>query len=612
MFGSTNNNYYSRSQAPRTNANCVSFGESANDTARLMVGDVPNDSTFGDTQGPGNRRVSSPYDVEDNFNFAGDGTFTTNTFSVTFEGLTAEFGDRLASAQALNTTASGADLDFQASELVTQMWSVPPFLNATRVEVGNAKAVLRGSMFSFADLIVYVGDFNTLSGSFVIDGFATSFNSTTKNAIQLGDVTNVYTTQKENGISAVTVMVNSASSLKPSTLGFQNLNVTVGSHIISTFGDFSFKGASLEINSCGDNGYSGGDGNGTSGVLILLLILIAGLCGCGVVFFMYQKKRKPFIQNSGWNGNQNYMNNQTYNNTSNYGYQSPTEFNGGQIPQSAPQTIYSGYQNQFDFTNEPHANQFPPPIHNVNDASEDSLLRSNQFYDIFPVDSPAALAEAVRTATLPNSMLLSSSKYTMMEPRLHSAFPYHGRQPFIKIGAMDHYNGVQTVEFETNQDVSIQSNQPLLPHQDLLRGFENDQCYYEVKIKHMDSFAPVTIAFGYASIPYPSFRLPGWDRNSIGFHSDDGAVFVNDVDYGTPSGHGKLKVGDVVGAGYYVVKNGDTIVCKFYFTVNGERLRQKYSDSSFEPAKIYPTVGSDSNCTLELSFGNVNKAFFPM
>ncbi|KAG5951982.1 hypothetical protein E4U53_001875 [Claviceps sorghi] len=47
--------------------------------------------------------------------------------------------------------------------------------------------------------------------------------------------------------------------------------------------------------------------------------------------------------------------------------------------------------------------------------------------------------------------------------------------------------------------------------------------YYEVRILGGNS-----LAVGFAALPYPSFRLPGWHRGSLAVHGDDGRRYVND------------------------------------------------------------------------------------
>ena len=56
------------------------------------------------------------------------------------------------------------------------------------------------------------------------------------------------------------------------------------------------------------------------------------------------------------------------------------------------------------------------------------------------------------------------------------------------------------------------------------------------------------IAVGYCAKPYPGWRLPGWERASLGVHGDDGRRFVNDS-YGGKDFTKAFKPGETVGIG---------------------------------------------------------------
>ena len=56
------------------------------------------------------------------------------------------------------------------------------------------------------------------------------------------------------------------------------------------------------------------------------------------------------------------------------------------------------------------------------------------------------------------------------------------------------------------------------------------------------------IAIGYCAKPYPSWRLPGWERASLGVHGDDGRRFVNDT-WGGKDFTTKFVEGETVGIG---------------------------------------------------------------
>jgi hypothetical protein len=90
--------------------------------------------------------------------------------------------------------------------------------------------------------------------------------------------------------------------------------------------------------------------------------------------------------------------------------------------------------------------------------------------------------------------------------------------------------------------------------------------YFEVKIVQFGEDAPklksknpfsrhrhaeepdAGLAMGFFAPPYPPFRLPGWQRGSLGVHSDDGRRYVNDthggLDFTSP-----FRAGQVVGLG---------------------------------------------------------------
>jgi len=89
---------------------------------------------------------------------------------------------------------------------------------------------------------------------------------------------------------------------------------------------------------------------------------------------------------------------------------------------------------------------------------------------------------------------------------------------------------------------------------------EKLQTYYEIELLEHDPANTVAIGLGSLAFNPTSTDLVGWRNASYGYHSDDGAIFVN---------HGQpvlkcttFKQGDTVGVGY----NDDDI----YFTKNGE------------------------------------------
>ncbi|KAG8533836.1 uncharacterized protein KY384_001577 [Bacidia gigantensis] len=70
--------------------------------------------------------------------------------------------------------------------------------------------------------------------------------------------------------------------------------------------------------------------------------------------------------------------------------------------------------------------------------------------------------------------------------------------------------------------------------------------YFEVEILSIGDES--TLALGFCAIPYPTWRLPGWERASLGVHSDNGHRYVNDP-WGGKDFTQPFKSGDTVGIG---------------------------------------------------------------
>lgn len=103
--------------------------------------------------------------------------------------------------------------------------------------------------------------------------------------------------------------------------------------------------------------------------------------------------------------------------------------------------------------------------------------------------------------------------------------------------------------------------------------------YYEIKIisKGRDGY----MGIGLAAQEVNMQRLPGWDKQSYGYHGDDGHSFCSS---GTGIPYGPtFTTGDIVGCGYNLVES----TC--FYTKNGLNLGQAFSD--LPPVPLFPTVG---------------------
>ncbi|KAL8987989.1 MAG: hypothetical protein Q9177_002871 [Variospora cf. flavescens] len=75
--------------------------------------------------------------------------------------------------------------------------------------------------------------------------------------------------------------------------------------------------------------------------------------------------------------------------------------------------------------------------------------------------------------------------------------------------------------------------------------------YFEVKVKLYGQGRggdASSLAVGYCAVPYPTWRMPGWERGSLAVHGDDGRRYVNDS-WGGKDFTSAIKEGETVGLG---------------------------------------------------------------
>lgn len=116
--------------------------------------------------------------------------------------------------------------------------------------------------------------------------------------------------------------------------------------------------------------------------------------------------------------------------------------------------------------------------------------------------------------------------------------------------------------------------------------------YYEIKIisKGRDGYMGIGLAAQDVNLQ----RLPGWDKQSYGYHGDDGHSFCSS---GTGMPYGPtFTTGDVIGCGYNLVENS----C--FYTKNGLNLGIAFRDLPNMP--LFATVGLQTpGEEVEANFG---------
>ncbi|GAA6056507.1 hypothetical protein NBRC10513_007115 [Rhodotorula toruloides] len=126
----------------------------------------------------------------------------------------------------------------------------------------------------------------------------------------------------------------------------------------------------------------------------------------------------------------------------------------------------------------------------------------------------------------------------------------------------------------------------------------NDVYYFECKMFEKPEGTNVSV--GLATKPYPSFRLPGLSRYSVGYHSADGFKLHSFpftwTSYGPP-----LLEGDVLGVDY-CPRSG-----LIFFTRNGKKLKDAFI--GFNKHNVFPTISADGPCSVHVNLGQVGFVF---
>eukprot|EP01102_Stenamoeba_stenopodia_P002199 TRINITY_DN11980_c0_g1_i1.p1 TRINITY_DN11980_c0_g1~~TRINITY_DN11980_c0_g1_i1.p1 ORF type:complete len:423 (-),score=89.33 TRINITY_DN11980_c0_g1_i1:31-1299(-) len=121
--------------------------------------------------------------------------------------------------------------------------------------------------------------------------------------------------------------------------------------------------------------------------------------------------------------------------------------------------------------------------------------------------------------------------------------------------------------------------------------------FYEVRIvnKGRDGYIGIGLSSGTASLA----RLPGWEKNSFGYHGDDGQIFKGQG--GIPYGP-TFTTGDVIGCCFNFIDN------TVFYTKNGHKLGVAFRDILNGP--VYPVIGLRTpGEVVEANFGTEDFKF---
>ncbi|KAG4304324.1 hypothetical protein PORY_002299 [Pneumocystis oryctolagi] len=194
-------------------------------------------------------------------------------------------------------------------------------------------------------------------------------------------------------------------------------------------------------------------------------------------------------------------------------------------------------------------------------------------------------AKAFQEANPPGSMLtdISLSQFMSIQEKGVSAWEF---ESFFE--NMNCFVEARTEITFYDSECSVQTNLPIPK--------TNEIYYWEAKLHDFPDCSIVSI--GLTTKPYPLYRLPGWNRHSIGYISD-GSKRHSQPFSGRPYGP-IFKQGDVVGVGYKP-RTGTV-----FFTRNGKRLEDA---AQLLKTNLFPTVGASGPCQIHVNFGQYGFVF---
>ncbi|KAI0276463.1 hypothetical protein BGY98DRAFT_919345 [Russula aff. rugulosa BPL654] len=260
----------------------------------------------------------------------------------------------------------------------------------------------------------------------------------------------------------------------------------------------------------------------------------------------------------------------------------------------------------------PAEERHPPPAWNpapershtlglFNEASDDDWERAEAFCTTHPPTPPKLLASDV----IDRIRVLGCAAWGLERPTDDARFVGHiDRGDQIKSGSGGD-EGTWKVRTEKRcRDSCVICDLPLMAGLYDIHGRRG--VYYEVRVNRMDG----VVAIGTACKPYPSWRLPGWNRLSAALHLDDLRKFFEDPDGGRDytidaqgggfPGHFQIRPGNVVGCGYEFGTGA------LFFTYNGIRLSNAFVGIYMPRVDhdVYAAIGFEGANDVEVNFGS--------
>ncbi|KAL7943081.1 hypothetical protein V8C42DRAFT_329596 [Trichoderma barbatum] len=249
----------------------------------------------------------------------------------------------------------------------------------------------------------------------------------------------------------------------------------------------------------------------------------------------------------------------------------------------------------------PDTSLFPPPpmifsgydASPANNATEQEAEAGEAWCQQYPLITPPI------TLDQPGMDALRSNNIRLMEPT-----GFNGALNWLALG---HWEGHTA---KNSPDRCIIGYPPLyvVNEHDPTRTNQPKTIYYEVKIKR-DS-RTINLALGFTALPYPSFRLPGWHRASLGVHGDDGHKYINDR-WGGKDFTTEYRAGETYGIGMTFTPTGThRLRVDIFFTRNGQRSGGWDLHEETDAEQDLPVTGLEGFHDLSCAIGTFDATSF--
>ncbi|KFY38125.1 hypothetical protein V494_04507, partial [Pseudogymnoascus sp. VKM F-4513 (FW-928)] len=145
--------------------------------------------------------------------------------------------------------------------------------------------------------------------------------------------------------------------------------------------------------------------------------------------------------------------------------------------------------------------------------------------------------------------------------------------------------------------------------------------YFEVQILPRNR-SEVSVALGFVAQPFPPFRLPGWERGSLGVHGDDGNKYINDC-WGGKEFTEPFKPGQTIGLGmilkpkksdappaYGEPQPSEVVDVEIFMTKEGEKVGSWDLHEEADASQDRPVTGLEGGHDLFAAVGTFDEAAF--